>query len=142
MTRRIGTLLLACSLFLTAASGQAPKETPAPKTTMKSWQVQLTGLPKLDDTIHYLPRVVKVREMMKAAGDEAASGLNQALAAEAAFVGRYREAMALMDMGRPETPPAKNTDALDPYEPKDAAEAILAMADGRQVVMINEAHHV
>src|SRR5437868_5415306 len=119
MTRRIYTPLLAYSLVVLAtAFGQVPKDAPAPKAPPKSFQLEFANLPKLDDTTHYLPLVVKVREMMKVGGPEAAAGLNQVLAAEAAFVGRHQEAMALMDMGRPEIPPAKNADALDPYEPK------------------------
>jgi hypothetical protein len=141
MTRTICGWTLAV-LLAPAVAGQDPKDKPAPKAAAKAFRLDLGGLPKLDDTANYLARVAKLRDLMKQAGPEGASGLNQFLAAEAAFVGRHREAMALMDAGRPEIPAAKNTDALDPYEPRDAADAILALADKHQVVMINEAHHV
>src|SRR5436305_7067974 len=123
MTRPICGSTLAL-LLAAAAVAQAPKDQPAPKAPAKAFALDLGGLPKLDDTSRYLARVAKLREMMKTAGAEAASGLNQVLAAEAAFVGRHHEALALMDAGRPEIPAAKNTDALDPYEPRDAAAAI------------------
>src|SRR5438067_2177448 len=115
MTRRICGLTLA-SLLATVAAAQGPKDTPAPKPPPKAFGLELGSLPKLDDTSRYLARVAKLREMLNTAGPEAAAGLNQVLAAEAAFVGRNKEAMALMDAGRPEIPAAKNTDALDPYE--------------------------
>ncbi|HEY1380541.1 MAG TPA: hypothetical protein VGF55_27315 [Gemmataceae bacterium] len=126
-----------CALALLVAAIAAADDKPAPKAPGPV-RPNLSGMPKLDDTSRYLARVVWLRGMMKAPGG---AMLNQALAAEESFVGRDREAMALMDIGRPEIPAAKNTDALDPYEPRDAADAILALADKHQVVMINEAHH-
>src|SRR3954449_5375015 len=124
-----------CALvLLLTAFALAADDKPAPKATGPV-RPDLSGMPKLDDTSRYLARVVWLRDQMKGAGGDM---LNQALAAEEAFVGRDAEAMALMDAGRPEIPAAKNTDALDPYEPRDAAEVILALADKHQVVMINE----
>ncbi len=129
MMRLCGVIL--ASLVATACA-QEKKDTKAPP-----FAAMLRDLPKLDDTSRYLARVAKLREILKSE-----PALNQALAAEEAFVGRHKQAMALMDAGRKEMPLPKNTDALDPYDPKDAAEAILSLADRHQVVMINEAHHV
>jgi hypothetical protein len=123
--------------FVAVSAAQEKKKLPAPKPP--AFLRMLRELPQLDDTSRYLVRVAKLREIVKKPD---AAGLNQLLAAEEAFLGRYKQAMALMDLGRPEVPAAKNTDALDDYQPKDAAEAVLALAEKHQVVIVNEGHHV
>src|SRR5579884_1155893 len=101
MIRLLSGFALVAVLALTSVA-QEPKNKPAPKVTGPV-RPDLTGMPKLDDTSRYLARVAWLRGKMKAAGGDM---LSQALAAEVAFVGRYREAMALMDIGRPELPAA------------------------------------
>jgi hypothetical protein len=104
----------------------------------------LAGVPPLDRTSRYLERIVELRKRHAAAAGKEGPGhpLDQLLAAEEATVGRHREAMRLMDGVFPTFPPPKDSTALDLYESKDAVQTILTLAEKRQVVMLNEAHHV
>lgn len=77
----------ACPLaVLLAAFAPAADDKPAPKAAGPV-RPDLGGMPKLDDTARYLARVKWLREKMTGPGGEM---LNQALAGEEAFVGRYR----------------------------------------------------
>ncbi len=132
--------LLLAGLAASASDDKKPaKKSPAPADPT-------AGVPPLDRTSRYLQRVVELRKRRAAAEkakDEARRGmLDQLLAAEEATVGRYHEAMRLMDRFFPTVSAAKVVTNLDDYQPKDAVAAILALAGKHRVVMINEAHHV
>jgi hypothetical protein len=68
--------------------------------------------------------------------------LKQMLGTEYSYVGRYQKALDCFD--RPFGRPKKTGQLVSPeqYESCDAVAAILELADKRQVIMINEAHHV
>jgi hypothetical protein len=145
MNRLIAGLTLAVlagAPLFRSADGAAP---PAKKPVAPSDQT--AGLRVLDRTARYLEQVVELRKRRaaaeKAGQTERRRSLDQMLAAEEATVGRHRDAMPLMDSVFPTFPADRSaTTELDGYEPKDATEAILALAERRQVVMINEAHHI
>jgi hypothetical protein len=143
MSRFANRLLLAALAAAVAVAGDDDKAG-ADKKPVRPPSDLLAGVPPLDRTSRYLERIVELRKRQAAAAGEkgADNPLDQLLAAEEATVGRHREAMRLMDTVFPTFPDPKDTALLDPYEPKDAVETILALAEKRQVVMINEAHHV
>jgi hypothetical protein len=69
----------------------------------------------------------------------------QFLASFSAFVGRDDRALELLDALRPQGMPGYDPhapDVLAPLTPEDAVAAIVREAHGRQVVLLNEAHHV
>jgi hypothetical protein len=104
------------------------------------------GVPPLDRTSRYLPRIVELRKRRaaaeKAGHENRRDLLGQVLAAEETGVGRHQEAMRLMDSVFPTFTAGKPAVDLDGYEPTDAVAAILALAAKHRVLMINEAHHV
>jgi hypothetical protein len=65
----------------------------------------------------------------------------QVVGTQASYVGRYREALDSFDRRDLDLKPGK-PGSLDGYEHRDAVEAVLKQAGKRQVVMVNEAHHV
>ncbi|HQR09120.1 MAG TPA: hypothetical protein PLN21_20025 [Gemmatales bacterium] len=128
---RTSVVMLLAVLISTDAVGQEKKAAVADP---------LAELPLLDSSLNYLLRVVKLRAVTSS-GQQEKQMYSQFLAAEASFIGRHQEALALMDLGSSKRPPASNTDTLNAYEPKDAVEAVLAEAQKHQIVMVNEAHH-
>jgi hypothetical protein len=142
MNRLLAGLTLAMLAGVLCASADDEKP-PAKKPPASADPA--AGVPPLDRTSRYLERVVELRKR-RAAAEKAGQKdrrrlLDQMLAAEESTVGRYREAMRLMDSVFP-TFTAKSDTELDGYEPRDAVKAILERAARHQVVMINEAHHV
>jgi hypothetical protein len=68
-------------------------------------------------------------------------GFRQVVGTQYSFIGRYRKALECFDEDGDEAPPNRAL-KLSGYEPRDAIETILELADRRQAIMVNEAHHV
>ena len=138
MNRCLAILAIAVLAGTLTASpdGEGPAKKPDPADPF-------AGLPFLDRTGRYLERIVALRQRRADAGrvgqDDRRQILEQLLAAEEAAVGRYHEAMRLMDSFSPASPGAGPD--LDGYEVRDAVRTILELADRHRVVMLNEAHH-
>jgi hypothetical protein len=130
--------VLAGTLIASPDGGKGPAKKPDPADPF-------AGVPDLDRTSRYLERVAALRQL-RADAARAGQGdrrrlLDQLLAAEEAAVGRYHEAIRLVDSFFPAVPGGAGAE-LDGYEARDAVRAILELAAGHRVVMINEAHHV
>jgi hypothetical protein len=103
------------------------------------------GVPDLDRTSRYLERVAALRQRradaVRAGQGDRRRLLDELLASEEAAVGRYHEAMRLVDGDFPAAPAGAGAE-LDGYEVRDAVRTVLELAARHRVVMINEAHHV
>ncbi len=138
MNRCLAGLAIAVLAGTLTASpdGEGPAKKPDPADPF-------AGVPYLDRTGRYLERIVALRQLRADAGragqDDRRQLLDQLLAAEEAAVGRYHEAMRLMDSFSPAFGAGPD---LDGYEVRDAVRTILELADRHRVVMLNEAHHV
>jgi hypothetical protein len=125
-------------MYLLASDPQEPPATKTPSLDMSviNWTIL--------DNRQYLPQLKKMRESEAAflKSKEWKDGYLQLRGTLLSYVGSYQEALADFDRaGRQATGQAK-PDALQGFERYDALEAILELADKRQVIMINEAHHV
>ena len=68
--------------------------------------------------------------------------LLQVLATQYSFVGRHQQALESFDKVLGRSARILRPDMLAGLEPCDAVQTILELADQRQVIMVNEAHHV
>jgi hypothetical protein len=97
----------------------------------------------------YMAALRKAEADVSAAGNDEALRISalQALSTEQSFVGATADAHDSLPFGRMTGPASQADEAaarelLAEHEPRDALGAIVAAARGRQIVILNEAHHV
>src|SRR5687768_6405456 len=105
MTRTVAGAALAALL---AAAVAAQDKGPKPPDKKAPPPNPFAGLPQLDSSANYLARVTRIRSLRAAAKDRERDMYAQMLAAEAAFVGRHKEALELMDGAARPVPAAKD----------------------------------
>lgn len=129
-----GTILRACVLSLVLLNS-SPMLAQGPFQLPKAVQ-EASGLIQRG---HYLAAIDVLQ-----ASPEKGSLLWQNLATVHSFAGNDWEALEAMDLARGARPTARleSSEALDQANPLNALDAITELARHRQVVIINEAHHV
>lgn len=97
----------------------------------------------------YMAALRKAEADLAAAGDDETLRISalQALSTEQSFVGATADARDTFPFGRMTGPASQADEAaarelLAQHEPRDALGAIVGAARGRQIVILNEAHHV
>ncbi len=134
--------LLALAEIHLASAGDDKKQPSKPPSAQQVFRELFVPF---NDSHQYLAHVKKMRGLEDRYRDsqEWKSIYFQSVGTVSSFVGRYQEALACFDrtgeriLSRP-----ADAGGLRDYDSQDAMQAILELASQRQVVMINEAHHV
>jgi hypothetical protein len=134
------------SLIVLGAFGQVSDADDTKPAKAKEPAPSLASMPNLfiTESQQYLIRVNEARglETKYAKSEQLNSMYLQLRGTLYSYVGMYREALTDFDHAQRSKPTTADPNALQEMEARDALATVLELAGQRQVIMINEAHHV